>query len=228
MNQKQASLKVLKDSQKETFPYTFNAMGIEIEIHEGVFSSKHFNGWKTFTKNFHNPKDKTILEIGCGPGTTSLHLAKKGAKKVIAVDINKKAVENTKANIKKLKLKNMQTLHSDMFENIKEKFDIIYWNMPFMCVEKDYTYKNDLERGLFDPDYNLLKKLLKQATKHLKKEGYILLGTGCSADIKKTINLIKQYNYKAELIAKEKSTEINPVEFYMYKLIPKIKDKEHQ
>ena len=49
MKQIEASKKLLKESQKEEFPYIIREFGLEIAVHEGVFSPKHFKGWRVFT-----------------------------------------------------------------------------------------------------------------------------------------------------------------------------------
>lgn len=220
MNQNTASRKVLADSQNVKFPYTIDFKGLKVSVHKNVFSPKFFNGWHIFTLNFPSVKGKEVLEIGCGTGVTSLYLAKNGAKKVVAADISTYAVKNTKENIKLNKLKNMEARKSNIFSGIKknEKFDIVYWNMPFMYQRPGYKYKSVLERGLFDPGYKITDKFLREAKKFLKPGGAVLVGTGNFGDLPKFQKLVKKYDYKAKLLSKQKSQEINPVDFQLYSL----------
>jgi methylase of polypeptide subunit release factors len=104
VKQNEESRVVLQQSQDEVFPYRIEAFGLPILVYKDVFSPKHFNGWEIFTRNFPDFKGKSILEIGCGTGITSVYLAAKGASKVFAMDINPEAVKNTQANIE---LKNL-------------------------------------------------------------------------------------------------------------------------
>ncbi len=220
MEQIEASKKILEESQKEAFPYTFNEFGLEIIVHEGVFSPKHFHGWRVFTQNFPNVDGETVLEIGCGHGATSIYLAKNGAKKVVAVDINKKAVENTLENAKRNNSPNVEVRVSDVYSAIEksEKFDTIYWNTPFIYVPEDYEYISELERGLFDPGYKLTERFLEEAGSYLTQTGRILLGIGDFGDIPKFKALAEKFGYSIKLLAKEDSTEMNPVDFQLYEL----------
>jgi release factor glutamine methyltransferase len=169
IKQNEESRMVLQQSQNETFPYQIKAFDLPILVFKDVFSPKHFNGWEIFTRNFPDFKNKSILEIGCGTGVTSVYLAANGASKVIAMDINPEAVKNTQANIELNKLENLETRESDIFKalSLDEKFDIIYWNMPFMPIEEGYDYRNVLERGLFDPGYGITETFLRESSKHL-------------------------------------------------------------
>lgn len=195
---------------------------MSIEVHENVFFPKYFNGSRIFTDNFPSFTGKTVLEIGAGTGITFLYLAKNGAKYVLSTDINKFSIQNINTNIKINNLANIQTRESDVFEKIKnsEKFDYIYWNMPFMPIENNYNYQNILEKGLFDPGYNLTKRFLSEAKLYLNKNGKVLVGTGGKnfGNTEKLIKIAKDNNFKTKLLIKEKSTEINPVNFLFYEL----------
>jgi HemK-related putative methylase len=219
-DQNDASRTVLAQSQQEKFPYSIEVEGLHIEVYEGVFSPKHFHGWEVFTKHFPNVRGKDVLEIGTGTGITALVLAKRGARKVLATDINPRAVANTQKNIEKNDLSALvKVRESDIFSAISpdEKFDIIYWNMPFMWTEKDYKYASMLERGLFDPGHTLADRFLSEGKNHLNPEGILLVGTADFGDPRFGA-FFRENHYSARLIAQEQSEEINPVEFQLFEL----------
>lgn len=222
LDQNTASRKILADSQKVRFPYTIKSSGLKVIVREKVFSPKHFNGWEIFNKHFPSVRGETVLEIGTGVGITALYLAKHGAEKVIAVDINPHAVKNTKENIKLNKVKNVEVRQSDIFSSIKkdERFDTIYWNTPFMYMPNGYKYRSVLERGLFDPGYKITERFLKESKKLLTPKGRVLFGTGDFGDVPRFKKIAKKNNYKVRLIARENSTEINPVVFELHELKP--------
>ncbi|MBU0596700.1 class I SAM-dependent methyltransferase [Patescibacteria group bacterium] len=218
--QNEATKQLLKDTQIETFPYFIEYSGLIIRTDEGVFSPKHFDGWKIFNENFPDFYDKTILELGTATGVTALYLAKNGAQKILAVDINKSAVSNAEANRTLNNIVNMEVRYSDLFSEIKnnEKFDIIYWNMPFGFVEENYKHKNVLEKSIFDPGYNILKKFLKEAPSYLTNNGYILIGTGSGANIKKFKEVVSYNHMNLELLTKVDAKEVYYIDFQLYKL----------
>ena len=218
--QNEATKQLLGNTQKETFPYFLEYSGLRIKVDEGVFSPKHFDGWRIFNEKFPNFHDKTILELGTATGITALYLAKNGARKVVAVDINKNAVANAKANQILNKIVNMEVRYSDLFSEIRtdEKFDIIYWNMPFGFVDENYQHENVLEKSIFDPGYNILKQFLDEAPRFLTGNGYILIGTGSGANIEKFKEIVSDNQMGLELLAKVDSKEVYDVDFQLYKL----------
>jgi|SRR3989344_3292121 len=220
MEQIEASKLILEGSQREKFPYTIREFGLDIAVHKGVFSPKHFKGWRVFTRNFPDITGEEVLEVGCGNGATSIYLAKNGAKRVIAVDIDSKAVQNTLENANRNRVTNIDVRISDIYSAILEgeRFDTIYWNTPFIYVLENYQYSSELERGLFDPGYKLIERFLKEGQEHLKANGRILVGTGNFGNVPKFLSLANKYGYSINLLVKEDSFEINPVDFQLYEL----------
>ena len=228
------SLGRLRDSQEEkSFPYEINVTkfcselkDFSIEVHRGVFSPKYFEGWCTFTRNFPNVEGKSVLEIGCGTGVTALYLAKyKRPSRVTAVDITLEAVANTRANARRHGLCWVQVYASDIFSAVPEdeKFDVIYWNMPFMRQESGYRYQSDSERGLFDPGYGYARRFLEEAPRYLSETGYLLVGWGDFGETRMFMDIAKLEGYAVELLAEEKAEEGDEVTFLLYKLEQKPK-----
>ena len=223
MNQAEASKTVLDESQQCRFPYAIDALGLKIVVHREVFSPEHFHGWEIFTRNFPGVNDEDVLEVGCGTGVTAIHLAKRGAKKVVAVDINSFAVANTQENITLNDIGNVEVRVSDVFSNVQdtEKFHSIYWNLPFLYMPITYQYSSMLERGLYDPGYRYTERFLKEAKKYLHDNGRVIVGLADFADMERFSYLARRYGYTINLIASEKSVEVNPVEFRLYELHPR-------
>lgn len=101
-----------------------------------VFPGVFFPHWTISTKlllEYLDQKDlkgKSFLELGCGAGFISLLAAKKEAE-VWALDINTKAIENTKYNAEANQL-SIKVIESNLFSAIdKLVFDYIVINPPY-------------------------------------------------------------------------------------------------
>ncbi len=122
-------------SEIRTIRYTNGAFSLVFNSDNGVFSKDHLDfGSKLLIeimiKNVDNTdKNKSILDVGCGYGFIGISLAKMLNSKVVMVDINKRAIHLTNMNIKENKV-NAQAFESNIYENVKEKFDVIVSNPP--------------------------------------------------------------------------------------------------
>jgi release factor glutamine methyltransferase len=116
------------------------------------------------------------LDMGCGTGIVALHLAKYGCD-VTAADINEKAIENTKINAEKNGFK-IKCVKSNLFSNIKEKFDLIAFNPPYLPTKNEDIAWDGGEGGI-----KIIKEFLKQARNHLNKNGKIYVVASSLTDI---------------------------------------------
>lgn len=129
-----------------------------------------------------NLKNLKVLEIGCGSGIQLDSLIKIGIlkKNVFAVDINSKAVNYCK-------LKGFNCKISNLFENVKEKFDIIIFNPPYLPLDKNEPEESRLATTGGIKGSEIINKFLKQAKNYLNKEGIIFILTS---------NLTKKVDFK--------------------------------
>jgi len=110
-------------------------------------------------KHLKKYSGKRALDVGTGSGILADELLKT-FEEVIAVDINPNV--KTKAKF----------IHSDLFQKVKGKFDLIVCNPPYLPHDE----------GIEDPalyggkeGWEFIAKFLKQVGKYLKKEGKILI-----------------------------------------------------
>jgi len=72
-------------------------------------------------------KDFEVLEIGSGPGTLTIPLAKK-VKKIVAIESSEMAVEYLRKNIKESRVENVEIINRNWMEvddrEIKDRFDL--------------------------------------------------------------------------------------------------------
>ena len=140
-----------------------------------------------------------ILDICTGSGCIGVSLAYylKNAK-ITMSDISKNAIEIAKKNAKKNKvLEQTNFIKSDLFENIKEKFDIIVSNPPY--IETDVIknlskqVQNEPKIALDGGEDGLLfyRKLISEAPNFLNDNGYLCMEIGYDQK-EKVIELAKQ------------------------------------
>ena len=166
---------------------------IKIETFEGVYEPAE-DSWMMCN---HLPNDLgSVLEIGCGSGIISIHLAKKG-NQVTSIDINSKAVKATKLNAEKNQV-NLEVLEGHMFQKVKgRKFDSIVCNPPYLPPTEGYDDPElalAVEGGPTGSEFTT--ELLSKAKEYLKTNGKIYLIV--SSKMKKL-----DVSWKREIIHKE-------------------------
>ena len=117
-----------------------------------------------------------VLDMGTGSGIQAITAAKKkSVKRVLAVDISKRAIEECKRKIADDRIlnKKIEFKQSDLFEYVPlVKFDIIIFNPPYLPEDvklKDLTIYGG-RKG-----YETIKRFLDDLSKYLKPDGKVLL-----------------------------------------------------
>jgi len=108
-----------------------------------------------------------VLEMGCGSGFLSLHMAKHGAM-VTAVDLDRRAVVNTLRNADRNGLK-AQAIRSDLFHEVKGSYDLLVFNPPYLRGTVDSP--DDLCWAGGESGVEVTARFLDEARAHM--------GTGC-------------------------------------------------
>lgn len=164
---------------------------------------------------------KKFLEIGSGTGVISIISAYKGAKRVLAIDINPEAVKNTQDNIYRHRLqKVIEVREGDVYNPLKpgEKFDSIFWNLPFGFLKKEKEEISILEKSVFDLGYKSIERFIKDAHEHLTRKGELLIGFSSTLG---KLNLVRKFckesGFNLSLIQETKSKEVYPVRFELFR-----------
>lgn len=127
-----------------------------------------------------------ILDMCTGSGCIGISLAKNIKNtKVTLVDISKEAIETAKKNAIQNEVENKITfIQSDMFENVKGKFDIIVSNPPYIktniiqTLDKQVQNEPHIALNGGEDGLDFYKILINEAHKYLKKDGKIFLEIG--------------------------------------------------
>lgn len=125
-------------------------------------------------------EDKKALEIGTGNGLLAVTMAEKGAN-VTASDIDRDAIQAAEERAEKRKVSDrISFVHSDMFEDIEGKFDIIIFNPPYL--PGDYSEKTkDWAGGEKGIEKTL--EFVEGAKRHVKLRGDIYFIASSRADL---------------------------------------------
>ena len=133
-----------------------------------------------------------IIDLGCGSGVIGLTLEKKvSTNSVDLIDISEKSLEVAHKNCEKHKSK-ANLIHSDMFEKVNKKYDIIISNPPYIKTTEeieDIVKENEPHLALYAGEDGLdcYRKILENVKKHMKSRCLIAFEIGYTQaeDIKK-------------------------------------------
>lgn len=147
-----------------------------------------------------------ILEIGCGCGLQSITNAKVNpTNQVLGVDLNPNAVENSIFNAKKLGLKNVRFIQSDLFSQVKGKFNGIIFNPPYLPTSKEEKL-SDAENLAYDGGEDgreILDKFLNEFEKFLEPNGILLLVQSSLNNLEKTKKILSSKSFSTEILDQE-------------------------
>lgn len=98
----------------------------------GVFNKKGLDyGTRFLLENFSFENKKSFLDVGCGCGPIGLYIAMNSKNYCVdMIDVNDRAINLTKKSIEENKLTNINVYRSNVYENVKNKYDAIITNPP--------------------------------------------------------------------------------------------------
>lgn len=116
-------------------------------------------------------RGEKVLEMGCGSGFISIHMAALGAE-VTAADINPAAVTCTENNAARNGLR-VRTVRSDLFSDLDGVYDLIIFNPPYLPVDDEGMLEAAWAGGR--GGLEVLRQFLKEAQSFLAPNGRILI-----------------------------------------------------
>ena len=152
------------------------------------------NTLKYINKFFKGKLD--VLEIGTGSGCISIALKKENSNlNIISTDISKKALKVAKNNAK-INNVNIKFINTNIYNGIKDKFDIIISNPPYISYNEkieDIVYNNEPHLALFASNNGLYfyEKILKDI-RDILKDKYLIafeIGNNQANQIKNMVNV---------------------------------------
>jgi methylase of polypeptide subunit release factors len=150
-----------------------SALGERIHPHYGVFSPVR-GEYVQLVADAPLPKGASELafDIGAGTGVLSAVLAKRGVKRVVATDMDKRALSCARDNLSRLMLDDqVELLEADLFP--PGQAPLVVCNPPWVPARPN----SSVEHAVYDPDSRMLRGFLSGLKAHLAPngEGWLIL-----------------------------------------------------
>ncbi len=116
--------------------------------------------------------DLTAFDLGTGTGVLAAVLARRGVGRVVATDINPRAVVCARENVAGLGVATqVEVVEADLYPD--GRADLVVCNPPWLPAQPT----SPLELGIYDPDSRLLRRFLDGLAAHLTPggEGWLIL-----------------------------------------------------
>lgn len=118
-------------SRREAFDLTFEGKAFRFLYDNGVFSKGELDEGTRILLSALPPLHGRVLDLGCGWGPVGVILGGKDPSlSIVMSDINARAAELSRENLRLNGITNAQVLQSDGFEAVEGDFDFIITNPP--------------------------------------------------------------------------------------------------
>jgi len=137
-------------------------------------------------------KNKKILDMGTGSGILALE-AKKYTKDVTSSDINKEC-----------ELKDIRFIQSDLFENIKDRYDLIIFNPPYLPEDRREDKESALTTTGGKKGYEILERFILELRDHLNDNGKALIVFSSLTKREKVESAIRKNKFYYKVLEEKK------------------------
>jgi len=147
------------------------ALGARIHPHYGVFAPIR-SEYVGLVASAALPAVDTAFDIGTGTGVLAAVLAQRGIQRIIATDMDQRALTCARDNLRQLGyLEQVEVVHADLFP--PGQAGLIVCNPPWVPARPS----SPLEHAVYDPDSRMLRGFLGGLATHLQKsgEGWLIL-----------------------------------------------------
>lgn len=149
------------------------ALGARVHPHYGVFSPVRGEYVDLVARAPLPECPRTAFDLGTGTGVLAAVLARRGIGRVVATDINPRALACARDNVRRLRL----TRHVEVVEGPclypDGRADLVVCNPPWIPARPTSA----VEYGVYDPDGDMLRGFLGGLAAHLRPggEGWLVL-----------------------------------------------------
>lgn len=189
-NKKLTGEKKIKDFLSYS-PLIYKDIQIEVVNLPGIFSAGELDEGTQLLLD-HIPYDRgKVLDMGSGAGIIgALYKKISPASEVVMSDWSKLAVLASQKTLEMNRLQ-AEVVESDLFQNIKEKFDLIVCNPPF-------------HKGM-DTDYSFIENFAEEARKHLNRNGAVYIVANSFLPYGK---ILEKFFKKVDIVADTKKYKV--------------------
>ncbi|MBN2013793.1 MAG: methyltransferase [Candidatus Altiarchaeota archaeon] len=142
-----------------------------------------------------------VLDMGTGTGLLAL-VAAENAEYVLGVDVNPVAVGLALENAVLNGVTNVGFKVSDLFSGIRERFDLIVFNPPYLPVDEDDTLGMAWSGGL--DGLSVVKRFIGSAPKYLSRDGVMMLLVSSFNDVDHVRDLLEENGLGSEVVSRRR------------------------
>lgn len=205
-------LNTIRRSQPESVMY----LGKTYLTDKNVFPP--FEDSKALASSMKIPRESRVLDWGTGSGVLGIIAAKKGAERVIAIDINPHAVTVANQNVRLHEVSSIVDVYeSDGKEKPVSglKHDVIIGNLPFT----DEPANDVIDRAMYDPDFQTNRDFFEQTPKTLWDNGVIYAAQANFGSLNLFFELAQDTKLSTSLIGEHRMPN-DPRIFYAFEMRP--------
>jgi len=175
--------RIISDMRRAGEGLEISALGARITVLPHVYVPSDQSVVDLFAENAApDLKDAEVLDMGTGTGVLALVAAKLGARRVVATDLNPKAVENARRNVEILGFQGKVDVREagDLFAPVAgETFDVIVFNPPWIEGRPLTLY----DTAIYDEDHALLRRFTRELPKFLCPNGVCFIILSSATDL---------------------------------------------
>jgi release factor glutamine methyltransferase len=178
-------------------------MGMEFQTCEKVYEPAE----DTFllAENLLAYDSDNVLEIGTGIGIIAIIISKI-TKNVVAVDINRFAVECAQKNAE-INHVHVDLRLGDLFDPVEnEKFDLVLFNTPYLPTVEDEIVEDELEAAWDGgkDGRSVINRFIIDLPLHLNPNGRVQLVQSSLSNIEETVGMLMEMGFKVSITASER------------------------
>jgi release factor glutamine methyltransferase len=203
---------ILRSVYQHQVPYLIKIKNIDYVMFPDTFNPVYAKASLLLLDNLGVNVGDVVLDPFTGSGADAIFSVIEGASNAVAIDKFTMPFLCTKYNISRLGLDaKIDVRQGDLFDPLdNEKFDLVVANPPFGSIKPNSV----MEASVRDADYTTLERFFSEVDKYLKPNGRIRLVFSNVGNMEFLHNLIKENNFKSEVVARDKFATDVIIEVY--------------